>query len=259
MRTSTTSPAAAPARAGRRPRSRRSNRRPKSTGTPRRRWTINSKTMLNVRNGGYRGYFPVEPTPPQTRSGPVSALRSDPRRLHHQRAVLRAVRSHPQRHRGDADALRRQVRGQGARVQVRLSSSSARRSATSRAIPAAATTTTTAASRTWCILWNGYVTNATAEADVALRAGRLDRDRSADAQPGPPPRHQPRIGADRHVLANHALAPRIGARIRLAGRPPERAARALRPLLRRAVRRPVRVHGPEQPASAYHRRSARAK
>jgi hypothetical protein len=33
-------------------------------------WTINSKTMLNVRNGGYSGYFPVEPTPPQTRSGP---------------------------------------------------------------------------------------------------------------------------------------------------------------------------------------------
>ncbi len=33
-------------------------------------WTIDSKTMLNVRNGGYTGYFPVEPTPPQTRSGP---------------------------------------------------------------------------------------------------------------------------------------------------------------------------------------------
>jgi outer membrane receptor protein involved in Fe transport len=33
-------------------------------------WTINSKMMLNVRNGGYSGYFPVDPTPPQTRSGP---------------------------------------------------------------------------------------------------------------------------------------------------------------------------------------------
>ena len=33
-------------------------------------WTINSSTMLNIRNGGYWGYFPVEPTPPQTRSGP---------------------------------------------------------------------------------------------------------------------------------------------------------------------------------------------
>ena len=33
-------------------------------------WTINSKTMLNVRNGGYTGYFPVDPTPPQSRSGP---------------------------------------------------------------------------------------------------------------------------------------------------------------------------------------------
>jgi hypothetical protein len=33
-------------------------------------WTIDSKTMLNVRNGGYSGFFPVEPTPPQTRTGP---------------------------------------------------------------------------------------------------------------------------------------------------------------------------------------------
>ena len=34
-------------------------------------WTINSKTMLNVRNGGYWGYFPVDPTPPQTTAGPA--------------------------------------------------------------------------------------------------------------------------------------------------------------------------------------------
>ena len=33
-------------------------------------WTINSKTMLNVRNGGYSGYFPIDPTPPQTTAGP---------------------------------------------------------------------------------------------------------------------------------------------------------------------------------------------
>jgi outer membrane receptor protein involved in Fe transport len=33
-------------------------------------WTIDAKTMLNVRNGGYWGYFPLEPTPPQARSGP---------------------------------------------------------------------------------------------------------------------------------------------------------------------------------------------
>jgi len=37
-------------------------------------WTINSKTMLNVRNGGYTGYFPVDPTPPQTRNGPYPHL-----------------------------------------------------------------------------------------------------------------------------------------------------------------------------------------
>jgi len=33
-------------------------------------WTMSPKTMLNVRNGGYWGYFPLEPTPPNTRSGP---------------------------------------------------------------------------------------------------------------------------------------------------------------------------------------------
>jgi hypothetical protein len=33
-------------------------------------WTIDDKTMLNVRNGGYTGYFPIEPTPPASRSGP---------------------------------------------------------------------------------------------------------------------------------------------------------------------------------------------
>jgi hypothetical protein len=34
-------------------------------------WTINSKTLFNIRNGGYTGYFPVDPTPPQTRQGPA--------------------------------------------------------------------------------------------------------------------------------------------------------------------------------------------
>jgi hypothetical protein len=33
-------------------------------------WTIDAKTMLNVRNGGYTGFFPIEPTPPASRSGP---------------------------------------------------------------------------------------------------------------------------------------------------------------------------------------------
>jgi outer membrane receptor protein involved in Fe transport len=33
-------------------------------------WTINAKTLLDVRNGGYTGYYPLEPTPPNTRSGP---------------------------------------------------------------------------------------------------------------------------------------------------------------------------------------------
>jgi hypothetical protein len=34
-------------------------------------WTINSKTLFDIRNGGYDGYFPLEPTPPGTREGPA--------------------------------------------------------------------------------------------------------------------------------------------------------------------------------------------
>ena len=33
-------------------------------------WTLNSSTLLEVKNGGYSGYYPIEPTPPATRSGP---------------------------------------------------------------------------------------------------------------------------------------------------------------------------------------------
>jgi outer membrane receptor protein involved in Fe transport len=33
-------------------------------------WTLNSKTLFEARTGGFRGYFPLEPTPPQTRESP---------------------------------------------------------------------------------------------------------------------------------------------------------------------------------------------
>jgi hypothetical protein len=33
-------------------------------------WTINNSTMFTIRNGGYSGYYPVLPTPPQTEAGP---------------------------------------------------------------------------------------------------------------------------------------------------------------------------------------------
>ena len=113
-------------------------------------WTINSKTMLNVRNGGYTGYFPVEPTPPQTRSGPYPHYDPIPDvytinvpyygQFDRTRNVTAATLTRY------ADHFRRQ----GARIQVRLRNSSARRSATSRATRAAGTTTTTAASPTPC-------------------------------------------------------------------------------------------------------------
>lgn len=33
-------------------------------------WTIDERTLLDIRNGGYDGFFPLEPTPPNTRQGP---------------------------------------------------------------------------------------------------------------------------------------------------------------------------------------------
>jgi hypothetical protein len=43
---------------------------PESNYNVRATWTVNSKTLLDVRNGGYVGYYPLEPTPPNTRQGP---------------------------------------------------------------------------------------------------------------------------------------------------------------------------------------------
>jgi Carboxypeptidase regulatory-like domain/TonB dependent receptor-like, beta-barrel len=34
-------------------------------------WVLNDNTFLDARNGGYSGYFPLEPTPPQTQAGPA--------------------------------------------------------------------------------------------------------------------------------------------------------------------------------------------
>jgi hypothetical protein len=34
-------------------------------------WVINDDTFLDARNGGYSGYFPLEPTPPGSREGPA--------------------------------------------------------------------------------------------------------------------------------------------------------------------------------------------
>jgi hypothetical protein len=37
-------------------------------------WTINPTMMLDVRNGGFDGYFPLEPTPPNDRTGPPAHI-----------------------------------------------------------------------------------------------------------------------------------------------------------------------------------------
>lgn len=43
---------------------------PESNWNARVTWTIDAKTLVDIRNGGYVGYYPLEPTPPGTRNGP---------------------------------------------------------------------------------------------------------------------------------------------------------------------------------------------
>jgi hypothetical protein len=50
---------------------------PESNWNARLTWTVNPKTLLDVRNGGYIGYYPLEPTPPQSRTGPYPHLDTD--------------------------------------------------------------------------------------------------------------------------------------------------------------------------------------
>jgi len=43
---------------------------PESNWNARLTWTLSPKMLLDVRNGGYAGYYPVEPTPPNSRTAP---------------------------------------------------------------------------------------------------------------------------------------------------------------------------------------------
>ena len=71
-------------------------------------WTINSRTMLNVRNGGYTGYFPVDPTPPQTRSGPFPHYDALANLYTANVPYYGRYRPQPECDGGDGDALRGQ-------------------------------------------------------------------------------------------------------------------------------------------------------
>ena len=93
---------------------------PESNWNARLTWTINPKTLLDVRTGGYTGYYPLEPTPPQYPHGTIPALSTTTRNY--------SVNS-PYYYRADrnrnvtlrrVDAICGQVRGQEPRVQVRL-------------------------------------------------------------------------------------------------------------------------------------------
>ena len=50
---------------------------PHTTWHARLAWTINDRTTVEIRHGGYRGFDANEPTPPNTRSGPPSHVDAD--------------------------------------------------------------------------------------------------------------------------------------------------------------------------------------
>ena len=137
------------------------------------------------------------------------------------------------------------------------SSSSARRSATSRAIPGGRYYYDYGGAPYQVYLWNGYVTNATAKRtsvyaqDTWTVTDRLTANLGLrlDVNRGSVP-----TGT---VLSNHALAPRVGVAFDVTGDHQTVVRAQLRPLLRRAVRRPVRVHGPEPAEHEDHRGGAR--
>ena len=172
-------------------------------------WTIDSKTMLNVRNGGYTGYFPIEPTPPASRSRPVPARRRPHRPPHREHRQLRTIRPEPERDRGDADALCRSLRRQVARVQVRLRVR-ALEDPQRVGLPGRPLLLRLRRRPYQVYLWNGYVTNATAKRtslyaqDTWTVTDRLTANLGLrlDVNRGSVP-----TGT---VLSNHALAPRAG-------------------------------------------------
>jgi len=183
-------------------------------------WTIDSKTMLNVRNGGYWGYFPVDPTPPQTRSGPyphfdgLSQVYTQNVPYYGQFDRLRNVSAATLTRYADNFAGKSHEFKFGAEFEhskIRNESG----------YPGG---------RYYydyggpylVYLWNGYVTNATATRTsvyaqdtwtvtdrVTVNAGlRLDVNRGSVPQAS---------GSYATVLANHALAPRVGLAFDIAG------------------------------------------
>ena len=214
-------------------------------------WTINSQTLLNVRNGGYTGYFPVDPTPPQTRSGPFP---------HHDGLTDIYSVNVPYYGRFDrnrnvtAATLTRYAdnfvgKSHEFKFGFEFERSKIRNES---GYPGGRYYYDYGGSPYLVYLWNGYVTNATGKRTSLYAQDTWTVTDRLTLNPGV------RVDINRGtvptgtVLKNHAHRPAHRLRVGYARRPQDGAPRALRPLRRRALRRPVRVHGSEQPESTHH-------
>jgi len=172
-------------------------------------WTINSKTMLNVRNGGYWGYFPVEPTPPNTRSGPFPHYDPIPDvytinvpyygRFDRNRNVTAAtVTRYADKFAGKAHEFKFGVEFERSKIRNESGYPGGRYYYDYGGAPYTVT------------LWEGYVTNATVQrSSIYVQDAWTVTDRLT-LNPGL------RLDVNRgsvptgNVISNHALAPRLG-------------------------------------------------
>lgn len=183
-------------------------------------WTIDSKTMLNVRNGGYWGYFPLDPTPPASRSGPFPHF-DGLSQIHTQNVVTY----------GQFDRLRNVTAATLTRYADNFAGKSHEFKFGAEFEHSKIRNESGYPGGRYyydyggpylVYLWDGYITHATATRTslyaqdtwtvtdrVTVNAGlRLDVNRGSVPTAG---------GADSTVLANHALAPRIGAAFDVGG------------------------------------------
>ena len=213
-------------------------------------WTIDSKTMLNVRNGGYTGYFPIEPTPPASRSGPfphVGGLTGL-----HTANIVSFGEFDRNRNVTAATLTRYADKFAGKSHEFKFGFEFERSKIRNESGYPGGRYYYDYGGPYQVYLWDGYVTNATAKrtslyaqdtwtltdrltANLGLR---LDVNRGSvptgDRPEQPCPGSPRRRGVRRHR------------------RPPDGGARQLGPVLRRAFRWAVRVHGPEPAESAHH-------
>ena len=214
--------------------------------------------MLNVRNGGYSGYFPIEPTPPATRSGPFPHV--DGLTGIHTANIVSYGQFDRNRNVTAATLTRYADHFAGKSHEFKFGFEFERSKIRNESGYPGGRYYYDYGGPYEVYLWNGYVTNATAKRTSVYAQDTWTLDRSADARTSAcaststAARCRPA-----RCSATTPGAPRLGLAFDVTGDHQTVVRGQLRPLLRRAVRRPVRVHGSSQQSHENHGGGARAR